>query len=172
MDSFIEIYPNVFSDEWCDKVINKYKNHNFLESNYSLILSDLDFELHKEFSIIFLEKVYPKYIEKYPILYRTTLGVINETKLHKYNANQPTVPECCENHGYTPHRCLAINLYLNTMHKGGEDVFPHQKISISPLKGGVAIFPACYTHPNKSNIPLKEDKFFIKSWIEFDKNKI
>ena len=168
MNHLIELYPDIFSPEWCNNIINKFKNHQFTEVNHSIVLSDLDFELHKEFAVNFLEKVYPKYKEKYPILNNMNLGELNETKIHLYKANKETIPESCENHGFHPYRCIAINLYLNTIEKGGEDIFSNQKVSIIPQQGGILVFPAGYTHTSKSNIPEQEDKYVLKGWIEFN----
>jgi hypothetical protein len=97
------------------------------------------------------------------------LGELNETKLHLYKVNKETIPEGCENHGGHPYRCIAINLYLNTVEEGGEDIFPNQEISIKPQQGGILVFPAGYTHTNKSNIPLQKNKYVLKSWIEFNR---
>jgi hypothetical protein len=170
MNHHIELYPNIFTLEWCNNLINKFKHHSFLGVNYSIILSDLDPKLHTEFINVLLEKIYPKYIKKYPVLNNMNLGMFNETKLHQYRPQKETVPEGCENHGWHPYRCIAFNLYLNNIKKGGEDIFPNQNISIKPLQGGVVVFPAGYTHTNKSNIPIEKDKYILKSWIEFHQN--
>lgn len=169
MNHHIEIYPNIFPPKWCENVIDKFKNYPFTGVMNSITLSNLDFELHKEFTLNFLEKVYPKYKENYPILNNTNLGEFNETKLHLYKVNEETPPEACENHGWHPYRCIAINLYLNSIEKGGEDVFPNQGLSIKPQQGEVLVFPAVYTHTNKSNIPLQENKYVLKGWIEFNR---
>ena len=166
----IELYPNIFTPQWCSNIIDKFKNYEFLPKNdYSIVVSNLDPILFQDIQFTFWEKLYPIYNSKHKILNRMNVGVINEAKLHQYKIHQSTIPVCCENHGFHPFRFISINIYLNTL-KDGEDIFLNQNTLITPQQGGVAIYPSCYTHIHKSNIPQYENKYVLKTWVEFKQN--
>jgi hypothetical protein len=58
-------------------------------------------------------------------------------------------------------------LYLNDVEEGGETEFLYQSMRISPKQGTLVLFPAAFTHTHRGNPPLKGDKYFITSWIQF-----
>tara|TARA_R100000306_G_C4357809_1_gene133694 strand:- start:204 stop:836 length:633 start_codon:yes stop_codon:yes gene_type:complete len=67
----------------------------------------------------------------------------------------------------TSRRVLAVGLYLNTVEEGGETEFLYQSKRVKPVQGTLVIFPAIWTHPHRGNPPLKGDKYFMTTWIEF-----
>lgn len=63
-------------------------------------------------------------------------------------------------------RVLALVIYLNDVSSGGETYFPQHGVSIQPVAGRVAVFPALWTHPHVAQPPLSGDKYIISTFIE------
>tara|TARA_B100000470_G_scaffold37660_1_gene26775 strand:+ start:111 stop:722 length:612 start_codon:yes stop_codon:yes gene_type:complete len=61
---------------------------------------------------------------------------------------------------------LAVILYLNDVHEGGETVFPMGGTAIEPQTGKVAIWPTGIPFYHCGN-KAKTDKYIITSWFEF-----
>ena len=53
------------------------------------------------------------------------------------------------------------------MKEGGETEFLYQGIRVPPVQGTVLLFPAGWTHPHRGNPPLKENKYFMTTWLSF-----
>ena len=66
-------------------------------------------------------------------------------------------------------RFLVTMLYLNTVTSGGETEFLYQSLRVKPVQGTLILFPAYFTHPHRGNPPLKDNKYVINSWLEFNK---
>lgn len=62
-------------------------------------------------------------------------------------------------------RMLAFILYLNTVKRGGETVFPLHEVQVSPVAGRVVVFPASWTHPHKAGVPVSSDKFMVSTFL-------
>ena len=62
-------------------------------------------------------------------------------------------------------RVLGAVMYLNTVERGGETAFPMHNLKIKARAGSVALFPANWTHPHQSRIPITNDKWIVSSFI-------
>ena len=62
-------------------------------------------------------------------------------------------------------RVLAVVIYLNTVDRGGETLFPDHGAAVHPIAGRMAIFPAAWTHPHVAAVPLSDDKYIISTFI-------
>ena len=189
MDNFIEVYKNVFSDEYCNKLIQYFNN----VEKTSILLNRQDHDgapkLHKEdqatylpsypmehtsanfieeFNRVFWGECYKQYADKYSIL--TTLGE-HKTYSIKVQKTQP-------GQGYhmwhaettnreTSHRLLTWTVYLNDDFEAGETEFLYQQYRYKPQKGDCIIFPTAYTHTHSGNPPIGGTKYIITGWVEF-----
>lgn len=62
-------------------------------------------------------------------------------------------------------RVLGCVIYLNDVRFGGETHFPLHEVKIVPKAGRIALFPAVFTHPHESCVPITEDKWIISTFI-------
>lgn len=68
----------------------------------------------------------------------------------------------------TCRRVLGAVIYLNTVERGGETAFPLHGLKIKARAGSVALFPANWTHPHQSCVPITNDKWIVSSFILSD----
>ena len=64
-------------------------------------------------------------------------------------------------------RQLVALWYLNDVEAGGETEFIHQKISITPEKGKLVLFPPFWTHQHRAAVVEKGVKYIATTWITF-----
>lgn len=62
-------------------------------------------------------------------------------------------------------RVLGAVVYLNDVEVGGETNFPLHDVSVEARVGRISLFPACWTHPHESCVPLSGDKWIISTFI-------
>lgn len=62
-------------------------------------------------------------------------------------------------------RVLAMVIYLNDVDYGGETHFPLHEVAVTPKAGRIVFFPATWTHPHESRVPISSDKWIISSFI-------
>lgn len=65
-------------------------------------------------------------------------------------------------------RVLASVIYLNDVEYGGETNFPLHGVKVKPKAGRIALFPAVWTHPHESCVPITDDKWIISTFIVND----
>ncbi len=70
--------------------------------------------------------------------------------------------------GHTLRRQLGLLCYLNTVARGGETEFYHQRLAVTPKAGAVAIFPASWTHMHRGKVPTSSKKYVVSSFVEFN----
>ena len=190
MDNFIEIYKNVFSDEFCKQAIDFYKiaeesgmtmdrqSHEIGSSKLdkddancyipSYPLSHTSSYLMTEFNRVFWGECYKQYANKFSIL----------NTLDKHNAYTIKIQKTQPGQGYhiwhseiadkeSSNRLLVWTAYLNDDFEAGETEFLYQHYRYKPSKGDVVIFPATFTHTHRGNPPIGGDKYIITGWVEF-----
>ena len=62
-------------------------------------------------------------------------------------------------------RVLAAIIYFNDVKFGGETNFPVHGVKVKPVQGRICLFPAVFTHPHESCVPITEDKWIISTFI-------
>ena len=62
------------------------------------------------------------------------------------------------------YRVLTFLWYLNDVEEGGKTTF-FKDYSITPEKGTLLIFPACWCYPHTGKIPISNDKYIITGWL-------
>jgi 2OG-Fe(II) oxygenase superfamily len=64
-------------------------------------------------------------------------------------------------------RQLAMVIYLNSVHDGGETCFHRQNLKLKPVAGDAVFFPTFWTHMHRGETPRSEDKYVISSFVCF-----
>lgn len=62
-------------------------------------------------------------------------------------------------------RVLAAIIYFNDVTYGGETNFPLHEVKVAPKAGRICLFPATFTHPHESCVPITSDKWIISTFI-------
>jgi hypothetical protein len=62
-------------------------------------------------------------------------------------------------------RVLGAVIYLCDVEVGGETNFPLHEVSVSAKAGRISLFPAVWTHPHESCVPLSGDKWIISTFV-------
>ena len=189
MDNFIEVYKNVLSDEYCDKIIQYFKhaeeggmtmNRQEHDESSKIYKEDLatyipSFPMHHtqkelmtEFNHALWDKCYNQYAEKYNILHSLGQHRSYTMKIQKTKPGQGYhVWHCETSDKETSNRLLAWTAYMNDDFEAGETEFLYQQYRYKPSKGDLVIFPAAFTHTHRGNPPIGGDKYIITGWIEF-----
>lgn len=189
MDNFIEVYKGVFSDEYCDKLIQYFKNAE--DSGMTCNRQDHDeapklekddlatympsLPMHHtqkdfmiEFNRVFWGECYKQYAEKYSVLstfaeHKSYTIKIQKTKPGQgYHIWHSEIASKVDSN-----RLLVWTAYLNDDFEAGETEFIYQQYRYKPSKGDVIIFPAGFTHTHRGNPPIGRDKYIITGWVEF-----
>ena len=190
-DQHIGVFKNVFSKDYCEKVIQNFENNiesteNRSKQNgfntppteqddISLPVPLVDQELRDTFNKKFFENVLPLYYIKYKLKNIITSEIgLDDFKIQK------TLPtegyhvwhaENCHNEHEIRQRIAVWTLYLNDVEEGGETEFLLQSKRIKPEQGTICIFPAGFTHIHRGNPPLSGKKYIVTGWISFPNNK-
>jgi len=189
MDQFIQVYTNVFNNDFCNKAIQWFniaeqsglildrQNHDgapkidkedlatFIPS---FPLQHTNKELLDEFNNIFWGKCYKEYAEKYSILNTFAEHKSYTMKIQKTQPGQGYhVWHSETTNRDSANRLLTWTVYLNDDFEAGETEFLYQQYRYKPSKGDCIIFPAAYTHTHRGNPPIGGDKYIITGWVEF-----
>lgn len=191
-DNFIGIFPNAFSKEYCESVIQHYHFLSYRDRVWSRQQSDGVAKVFKDSDQIFLtEELDPELIETGAPIMRNFSSEVNKyfgkyaeqygqlTNVARLGLSyclkiQKTVPTG----GYHVWHCetetrdsgtklLAVQLYLNDVEEGGETEFLYQSKRVKPKQGTLLIWPSGFTHAHRGNPPLSGVKYTINTWIEF-----
>ena len=188
--TFINNYENLASDDYCDRMIAKFK---YLEENSSLYVETSPIHIQsgelqngsgnrKDFQFFFdeeknqaeelvkethkiLDVGLTKYIDEYPSL----------APIQQYSRCvkvQKTPPKggfhnwhCEHNAGESSQRILTWTIYLNDVPEGeGETEFLEFGMKVKPKKGTVCFFPASWTHTHRGNAVYTLDKYIATGW--------
>lgn len=189
MDNFIEVYKNVFSDDYCKQVIEWFKvaeeggmtlDRQSHDGSPKMDKEDLatylphfpmqhtSKELINEFNRVFWGECYKQYAEKYSVLSTFAEHKSYTIKIQKTKPGQGYhVWHAEATNKESSNRLLAWTAYLNDEFEAGETEFLYQQYRYKPSKGDVVIFPASFTHTHRGNPPIGGDKYIITGWVEF-----
>jgi prolyl 4-hydroxylase len=98
-------------------------------------------------------------------------GLREYIKIQKYQPGEGYFSyhyEVCGRPGITSKRFLVFMAYLNTVKKGGETEFVYQNKKFKPVEGKLLIWPAYWTHTHRGIPALKETKYIITGWWNYD----
>ena len=87
-------------------------------------------------------------------------------QIQKYDKSQGYYREHTDSFpGSVNERVLAAIIYLNDVEYGGETNFTVHGVKVKPVQGRITLFPAVFTHPHESCVPITGDKWIISSFI-------
>jgi len=87
-------------------------------------------------------------------------------QVQKYDKSQGYYREHTDSFpGTANERVLAAIIYLNDVEFGGETNFSVHGVKVKPVQGRICLFPAVFTHPHESCVPITGDKWIISSFI-------
>lgn len=174
-DFMIKIYDSHISEKVCDDLINVY-NRNGLEK-----MSDVTLKVVGQLTKPFND---PDWLNLLEILKSDTLPLIEDylsshsnllsKDMYSFSHAGFTLKkegDCVPYHfdaevtsvgGIFKVSHFAVIIYLNSDYEGGDLVFPHQRKTIIPKKGTVAIFPTSYLYPHLITPVIKGSRYDIR----------
>tara|TARA_Y100001937_G_C7043286_1_gene295639 strand:+ start:203 stop:760 length:558 start_codon:yes stop_codon:yes gene_type:complete len=177
-DNLIRVFPNAFSDEFCDKLIKKFEEaatkNKERYSNTGVNFTQLNFreagweQEQSEMVHIFVEhaKKYAKSVgitNEWPMKY-----ALEDIRMKKYNANDhdefQAHVDVGDNRNCT--RFLVFFVYLDDNEKGGT-TFPKLKHSVECKKGSMLMFPPMWTHLHAGEKPKDKAKYMVGSYLHY-----
>ncbi len=177
-DNLIRVFPNAFSDEFCDKLITKFEEAATKDkerySNTGVNFTQLNFreagweQEQSEMVHIFVEhaKKYAKSVgitNEWPMKY-----ALEDIRMKKYNANDhdefQAHVDVGDNRNCT--RFLVFFVYLDDNEKGGT-TFPKLKHSVECKKGSMLMFPPMWTHVHAGEKPKDKAKYMVGSYLHY-----
>lgn len=191
MKDFIGEYKNVFSEEFCNGLIEYYKwcktnnktwrrsesPENIKNDEAYNITPKNQYEINfvndnlssylQEFNDLFWNKCYLEYSKTYYTIKNLAKHTIFSYKLQETLPTEGYHLWHCESGAIEhSHRIAAYIVYLNDVMEGGETEFLFQSKRIAPSRGTVVIFPSGYTHAHRGNPPLSGVKYILTGWLE------
>lgn len=178
MTKYIKIWPEQVSEEFCKHLIDRFEKDSRVQDDpqpdYStrsfLVISNLP-GWQKECQK--LESIVKKNTQKYFFLPKKYRSVVPPEWGHdgfliaRYRPGDTCVLHVDGQCAVPPQnelRLATFLLYLNTLKKGGETVFPLQEAKVCPETGKIVIFPPMHTHPHEV-LASKETRYILQTWI-------
>lgn len=186
---FIGIYDDVFSEKFCDGVIEDFdraidqgfgwsrqdtesvgkrvkNDHGYWSSETDI--ASIRAKLGQQFNEVFWDRCYKEYAEEFDVLNDLGKHTLYGNKIQKTKVGEGYhVWHCEQGTAHTARRILFYVVYLNDVEEGGETEFLYQHKRVKPTRGTVVIAPAAFTHTHRGNPPLSNDKYILTGWIEF-----
>jgi len=186
-DNFIGTFDNFFPDDLIESYLKHFK---YCEEN-NLVYGRDDETRRKDLQIntmtnhfvsergipynqglfikIFYEKIWPLYENKFPMFKDINRHTIYEIKIQKTKPSEGYHIWHGENmQKKDSQRIFVFTLYLNDIEEGGETEFLYQRCRVKPKKNRIVVWPAHITHTHRGNPPLKNDKYILTGWVEYE----
>jgi hypothetical protein len=192
LSKFIYHKEKVFSDEFCDQLINLFEEKEKEdEVSVGSMMGGLDLNIKNTTEINLYD--FPDLVN-----HETFFSVIN-THLsdhflnnlpyrYYFEGNQKIFPgsttyETCQIQKYrkgeghygswhieienlkSAGRVFSMIVYLNDVEEGGETGFLYPEMKIKPTKGGLVIFPSSYPFVHCGFKPISNDKYIVATWL-------
>jgi hypothetical protein len=168
MHDFIEVYDGALSDDFCEKIINKYENtyKDHIENSserYGVkgmgekVKDSMDLGIHvfpewKE-ELHQIQEITTQYLVQYVKKYSHFLFTILGNKMIDKETGVK-IELTDELISTLPNSMVASLIHMQHQHSG-MNVQKYLK-----GKGG-------FTHTHKGNVPISDDKYIIASWFQF-----
>ena len=91
--------------------------------------------------------------------YERNIGHYNH--IHQEKDGYPTLKD----------RLYSVLLYLNTVDKGGETIFPLHDLESKPEVGKAIIWPSGFPYLHHASVPITDNKYVINAWLELNYEK-
>lgn len=89
-------------------------------------------------------------------------------QVQKYNKSAGYYREHTDSFpGSANERVLAAIIYLNDVEFGGETNFTVHGVKVKATQGRITLFPAVFTHPHESCVPITGDKWIISTFVNY-----
>jgi hypothetical protein len=182
--NFIGVYPNAASDEYCDRMIQRWEDLNSGKlASASLrmdgVVTNENAINRKDYAFFFdtaaadlatetygvLNECLPRYIDTHPSLEHFDM-ISKHVKVQKTPVKGGFHKFHCEQQGLKDTlRLLAWTIYLNDMPDGeAETEYLEYGTKVPAKKGTVCIFPAAWTHTHRGNPVYSHDKYIATGW--------
>lgn len=192
ISKFIYHKENVFSEEFCDSLIELFdKKEKEEKVSVGSMMGGIDFNVKNTTEINLYE--YPELVN-----HENFFSVINKHLSDHYLNNLPyrysfdpniklfpgnTTYETCqiqkykkgEGHYESWHvevenlksagRTFSMIVYLNDVYQGGETGFLYPQLKVKPTKGALVIFPSAFPFVHCGYKPISNDKYIIATWL-------
>jgi hypothetical protein len=188
IENFIGVYENVFTEEYCNSVIEYFNNAEkagltltrHQQGEDKLKKDDTQLYAHSEiqlkyssnlitgFNNVLWNEIYPKYANIFAELkeyaqHTNYVYKVQKTEIgqgyHVWHSESTSRNTCT--------RILAWTLYLNDVEEGGETEFLYYPKRVKPKTGTFVLWPASFTHTHRGNPPISNTKYIVTGWIEF-----
>jgi prolyl 4-hydroxylase len=177
IQDFIKIYDNVFSEQYCNFLINyidsgidsrnakfidhelkpKFYEYVFEESMVQECISKLNPFLDKYVDQVECDEWLPQnYTYEYPRVKKYRQNTTDQFDTHVDVGNYPSA-----------RRFLTFLIYLNTVDKGGETCFTGIDRFIRPKRGRMIVFPPLWMIPHRGNPTIGEDKYILSTYLHY-----
>jgi len=183
IDHYIGVYDNVFDEESCKKIIQRFEDLNE-RAAFSVSGTEQFNEGalgRKDQSIFFetaardmgndIQQSVMKCFEEYK---KTYVG-LNNVPLVSWACKVQRTGHAGGYHVWhaehggdlsSMRRAAVWILYLSTHEGSGETEFLQQGVRVEPRAGRVVIWPASYTHPHRGNPVYNGTKYIATGWFE------
>lgn len=180
--TFISSYDGLASDDYCDRMIERFEKLTERSSNFysgseqygavkrndsSIFFHEAhneSLDLAKETNEI-LDEGLKKYIEEYPSLQVCHNFYSFAVKVQKTPPKGGFHTWHCEKGGEYNARTLTWTIYLNDIPEGeGETEFLEYGMKVQPKKGKVCFFPSDWTHTHRGNPVHTHNKYIATGW--------
>lgn len=182
--NFIEAYEHEASDDYCDRMIQRWNDLDSgkLSSSHGRMdgeISNKNTKFRRDFSYFYdtdakdlaeetyqiLNKCLSMYLQKYPSIAQKELSSVH-VKVQKTPPRGGFHIWHCEQGGVQDMlRQLVWTIYLNDMPDNeAETEFLEYGVKVPAKKGTVCIFPAAWTHTHRGNAVYSHDKYIATGW--------
>jgi len=192
LSKFIYHKEKVFSDEFCDQLINLFDEKE-KENQVSVgsMAGGLDLTIkntteinlydfpelvdHKNFFGVINKHLSDHFLNNLPFRYyfdgnekifpgNTTYETCQIQKYKKGEGHYESWHIEIENLKSAP-RVFSMIVYLNDVEEGGETGFLYPEMKIKPTKGALVIFPSAYPFVHCGFKPISNDKYIVATWL-------
>ena len=180
MQRYIKIYGNVLPKEVCESMIklfdkseDQYEEHIDAHRNFKQINLIKHKDTWSAYNTL-LSQVFLNALEQYkrdckieiPMMWPSQYG-FEEFRMKRYEPNEGHIDLHTDASDFnTSKRFLAFFLYLNSGEDGFTD-FPTLGITAPRIQGSMIMFPPLWTYPHEAQMPSKERKYIIGSYLHY-----
>ena len=178
MDNLIKVYDNVIGDDYCDKLIEKFKYNTQLHQNFDdrgMIFTQINIQKAGWLTDVkFLSNTFQQYFEKYkedcgiikqqmPMSY-----IIEPVRMKRYLANDydEFKQHVDVNQKTNCTRFLVFFIYLDNNIKG-KTIFPNLSREIDCKKGSLLIFPPMWPWVHAGQKAARKSKYIMQSYLHY-----
>ena len=178
MDNLIKVYDNVIGDDYCDKLIEKFKYNTQLHQNFDdrgMIFTQINIQKAGWLTDVkFLSNTFQQYFEKYkedcgiikqlmPVSY-----IIEPVRMKRYLANDydEFKQHVDVNQKTNCTRFLVFFIYLDNNIKG-KTIFPNLSREIDCKKGSLLIFPPMWPWLHAGQKAARKSKYIMQSYLHY-----